>query len=112
MNRTNFAHASGVILDVCKGHGVWLDRGELQRVLDFVGDGGLAVARERERVKLAEEKRKVEEMKANLGTSAAPQPMFQINVRQTTDEESESAHLLGTLLKGALALVAGNVAHF
>jgi len=112
MNRTNFAHASGVILDVCKGHGVWLDRGELQRVLDFVGDGGLAVARERERVKLAEERRKLEEMKANLGTSAAPQPMFQINVRQTTDEERESAHLLGTLLKGALALVAGNVAHF
>src|SRR5690348_8892055 len=36
MNRSNFARSSGVILDVCKEHGVWLDRGELQRVLGFI----------------------------------------------------------------------------
>lgn len=112
MNRTNFAHASGVILDVCKGHGVWLDRGELQRVLDFVGSGGLAVARERERTRLAEEKRRLEVMKANVGASAAPQPMFQVNVHEPTEEERENAHLLGFFLKGALALAAGNLTHF
>ena len=29
MNRQNFARLSGVIVDVCKGHGVWFERGEL-----------------------------------------------------------------------------------
>lgn len=59
MNRTNFAHSSGVVLDVCKTHGVWLDRGELQRVLGFIESGGLTVAREREREQLVEEQRRL-----------------------------------------------------
>ena len=59
MNRSNFARSSGVILDVCKAHGVWLDRGELQRVLGFIESGGLTVAREREREALIEEQRRL-----------------------------------------------------
>lgn len=59
MNRLNFAHSSGVILDVCKTDGVWLDRGELQRVIGFVEAGGLSVAREREREQLVEEQRRL-----------------------------------------------------
>jgi Zn-finger nucleic acid-binding protein len=49
MNRLNFARRSGVILDVCKAHGVWLDHGELGRLVAFIDAGGLAVARERGR---------------------------------------------------------------
>jgi Zn-finger nucleic acid-binding protein len=45
MNRTNFGHRSGVIIDVCKGHGAWFDSGELRRVLLFVESGGLEKAR-------------------------------------------------------------------
>jgi Zn-finger nucleic acid-binding protein len=59
MNRVNFAHASGVILDVCKNDGVWFDRGELQRIVSFVEHGGLAVAREHEKEQLAEERRRL-----------------------------------------------------
>jgi Zn-finger nucleic acid-binding protein len=44
----NFGGTSGVIVDVCRGHGVWLDHRELERVLDFVRAGGLDRARERE----------------------------------------------------------------
>lgn len=58
MNRTNFGHASGIILDICKTDGLWLDRGELQAVLNFVESGGLTVARERgKEMEKAEEKR-------------------------------------------------------
>jgi len=64
MNRMNFAKSSGVILDVCKNDGVWLDRGELQRVLGFVDAGGMAVSREREKQKLAEEQRRLAAMQA------------------------------------------------
>jgi Zn-finger nucleic acid-binding protein len=48
MNRKNFAEISGVIIDVCKSHGVWFDSGELGRILKFVMGGGLLEARRRE----------------------------------------------------------------
>ena len=48
MNRVNFGRVSGVVIDLCKGHGVWLDQGELQRVLAFVAGGGLERMRESE----------------------------------------------------------------
>jgi len=64
MNRVNFSKSSGVILDVCKGDGVWLDRGELQRVVGFVEAGGLTIARERQRERLVEEQRRLTAMEA------------------------------------------------
>lgn len=48
MNRVNFAHASGVIVDVCTSHGTWFDSDELRRVLEFISAGGLEAARARE----------------------------------------------------------------
>jgi Zn-finger nucleic acid-binding protein len=48
MNRFNFAHTSGVIIDQCKSHGVWFDRDELQRVIDFLQAGGMEFARQRD----------------------------------------------------------------
>jgi Zn-finger nucleic acid-binding protein len=48
MNRVNFAHASGVIVDVCTNHGTWFDADELRRVLEFITAGGLEAARARE----------------------------------------------------------------
>ena len=52
MTRRNFAGASGVILDVCRKHGVWLDHSELEKVLAFIRDGGLDRARRVERERL------------------------------------------------------------
>jgi Zn-finger nucleic acid-binding protein len=48
MNRVNFAHTSGVIVDVCTKHGTWFDADELRRVLEFITSGGLEAARARE----------------------------------------------------------------
>jgi hypothetical protein len=48
MNRINFAHTSGVIVDVCTKHGTWFDADELRRVLEFITAGGLEAARARE----------------------------------------------------------------
>jgi Zn-finger nucleic acid-binding protein len=60
MNRENFGHRSGVIIDVCKGHGVWLERGELHAVLAFVDAGGLERARRMDDERRAEERRAFE----------------------------------------------------
>jgi Zn-finger nucleic acid-binding protein len=40
MNRQNFGRKSGIIVDVCRGHGIWFDLGELPRVLAWIQHGG------------------------------------------------------------------------
>jgi len=45
MNRQNFGRRSGVIVDQCPAHGVWLDDQELERIARFIAEGGLARAR-------------------------------------------------------------------
>jgi Zn-finger nucleic acid-binding protein/ribosomal protein L40E len=57
MNRVNYARRSGVVLDVCKEHGLWFDKDELRRVLNFVAGGGLDRARELEIEELKDAKR-------------------------------------------------------
>lgn len=57
MNRKNFAEASGVILDWCRGHGWWFDAHELERVLAFLEQGGL------ERARAAQHERRVQELR-------------------------------------------------
>lgn len=48
MNRKNFAKISGVIIDECGMHGVWLDAGELDKIRHFIADGGLESAQDAE----------------------------------------------------------------
>jgi Zn-finger nucleic acid-binding protein len=57
MNRQAFARISGVVVDVCRSHGVWFDPGELTQVVQFVESGGLARVREREREEQREQAR-------------------------------------------------------
>ena len=59
MNRSNFARSSGVIVDLCKDHGVWFDVGELPKIIEFIKSGGLDRVRRRERAELEEERRKI-----------------------------------------------------
>jgi Zn-finger nucleic acid-binding protein len=48
MNRVNFGAKSGVIVDRCKEHGVWLDGGELRRLFEWMKAGGKLLDQERE----------------------------------------------------------------
>lgn len=59
MNRINFARCSGVIVDVCKGHGTWFDRDELSRIVEFIRSGGLEASRAREKSEIEEERRRL-----------------------------------------------------
>ena len=40
MNRVNFGARSGVVVDTCKDHGIWLDGGELRRLMEWRKAGG------------------------------------------------------------------------
>ncbi len=74
MNRINFAKCSGVIVDVCKGHGTWFDRNELSRIVEFVRGGGLETSRAREKVEIDEARRQLqqEQLAADMHRSSIP----------------------------------------
>jgi len=55
MNRVNFSRVSGTVVDVCKGHGVFLDAGELHQIVVFLQSGGLDRARQQQIADLKEE---------------------------------------------------------
>ena len=44
MNRQNFGERSGVVVDRCKAHGVWLDSGEFRRLAEWMKAGGQILA--------------------------------------------------------------------
>lgn len=74
MNRINFARCSGVIVDVCKGHGTWFDRDELSTIVQFIRGGGLEVSRQKEKneIEFQRQQLRMEEMiAANRDSSAA-----------------------------------------
>ncbi len=52
MHRHNFRDVSGVIIDSCNAHGIWLDPRELERLAAFVRSGGLERAKQHESKRL------------------------------------------------------------
>jgi len=60
MHRLNFARCSGVIVDVCRAHGTWFDANELHRIVHFIRAGGLDRSRAKEKLELAEERRRLQ----------------------------------------------------
>lgn len=59
MNRSNFARASGVIIDLCKQHGVWFDRDELPKIIEFITGGGMRRAREKDKIVIQDERERL-----------------------------------------------------
>jgi len=68
MNRSNFARSSGVIIDLCKQHGVWFDSDELPRIIEFIEKGGLARSREKERIELEDERDRLRDERRRMST--------------------------------------------
>jgi Zn-finger nucleic acid-binding protein/RNA polymerase subunit RPABC4/transcription elongation factor Spt4 len=66
MNRVNFGRVSGTVIDVCRGHGTFLDAGELHAIATFIMDGGLDLARQREKDDLVDERHRLALLKAQI----------------------------------------------
>jgi Zn-finger nucleic acid-binding protein len=60
MNRMNYASRSGVIINVCRAHGIWLDRDGMREIIEFICAGGLDRARTLEKEELEAARREVE----------------------------------------------------
>ncbi|MBI5484610.1 MAG: zf-TFIIB domain-containing protein [Deltaproteobacteria bacterium] len=75
MNRVNFGAKSGVIIDRCKAHGVWLDGGELRHLMEWMKMGGQLLNQERqEQARLEELKRESEQRQKLAAYSSEPSP--------------------------------------
>jgi Zn-finger nucleic acid-binding protein len=87
MTRMNFGKHSGVLLDVCRVHGTWFDRGELDAVVAFVRAGGIE----------GEDETKAP---ANDAESRAAQAMLAVHLayqeRHVEEEQKELVHHLRT----------------
>jgi Zn-finger nucleic acid-binding protein len=95
MNRFNFAGCSGVILDLCKPHGVWFDADALRRIVEFIRAGGLDVARRQEQQSLEDERRRLERAQAADEVMRPMTPGFSIG---TPHHITSAADLLAHLL--------------
>ncbi len=63
MNRVNFGTRSGVIIDRCREHGIYLDGGELRQLLEWRRAGGQLLHEKARKAKAKEKKRKEDEQK-------------------------------------------------
>ena len=62
MNRVNFGRLSGAVIDVCRGHGAFLDAGELHQIVTFIQEGGLDRARTQKIEELREGERRLNDL--------------------------------------------------
>lgn len=72
MNRMNYAGRSGIVVGICRAHGIWLDRDEMRQIVEFIRTGGLDRARENEIEQLQRERRALdtEHRIANINDSS------------------------------------------
>ena len=96
MNRINFARCSGVVVDICKGHGTWFDREELSRIIEFIRGGGLDAARAKEKAALEEERRRLESLTSPRERSAI------IGLSESDDERHAGIASASSLLRHLL----------
>ena len=92
MNRVNFGTSSGVIVDRCREHGVWLDGGELRHLFEWMKAGGKLLQQEREKEQRKNEMRELEQEKRKLQSQAASGGSY---------AESSSSNLFGDTLRNS-----------
>lgn len=51
MRRINYGHRSGVVIDQCNQHGIWLDNGEITHLMEWKKAGGLLLHEQKKRNK-------------------------------------------------------------
>lgn len=77
MNRVNFGTNSGVIVDRCKEHGVWLDGGELRHLFEWMKAGGKLLQQEKEQERRRIETRELEQERRQAQRESATGGSYQ-----------------------------------
>lgn len=90
MNRINFGARSGVVIDRCKEHGVWLDAGELRQLSEWMKAGGKLLDKERKESRnkeelMLEERRRQRSRQSGTSTANDNFDRFDSSMRSETD---------------------------
>ena len=75
MNRKNFRRISGIIIDECGKHGIWLDAGELEKIRHFIADGGLDKSQDRD---IEETRNELRELATKVDQTAFTQKILHL----------------------------------
>lgn len=70
MNRVLYGYRSGVVVDSCGSHGIWLDGGQISHLMEWQRAGGRILANKRPVVKRPSSASGVESVKFSPGKSA------------------------------------------
>ena len=73
MQRRNYGHKSGVIMDACRDHGIWLDCDELPHILSWIRSGGLGRAKQKiaDAQRVEENTRRISKLPSGYGNSGS-----------------------------------------
>lgn len=66
MNRVAFGHRSGVVVDQCKAHGVWLDGGEITHLLEWKRAGGQLLDQQKQAELMLQKQRRPANPRADI----------------------------------------------
>jgi Zn-finger nucleic acid-binding protein len=91
MNRVNFARLSGTIVDVCRGHGTFLDAGELHQIVAFLRGGGMERTREHQLEELRQETQRLQALEARVRAREG------LTVRKPAWDRESFLHLVTSL---------------
>jgi Zn-finger nucleic acid-binding protein len=105
MNRVNFGARSGVIVDKCKKHGVWLDSGELRHLLEWVKSGGAILERQRAEEKRIEEEKQTKEKAREMAREYGERRSREGDMDEWLSDRREP-DLLGLLVRWAGKIMA------
>jgi len=99
MNRINFGSGSGVIVDKCRQHGLWLDGGELRQILEWTKAGGDLYHKQKQldnaQLELEQEKKNLQFRAIDANLSA----MRPVPYHESEKIELELLPLLGRFVK-------------
>ncbi len=96
MNRRQFAHGAGVVLDGCKGHGTFFDSGEFRKVVEFMKSGGLVKAAEIEQRRRAANQLEAarDRERAQLKYASSPSRYTNFESNDVSDVEAVASLIL------------------
>jgi len=66
MNRSLHGKRSGVVVDRCRDHGLWLDAGELRQLMEWARAGGALLDQERQAEEAVEQERRARDERRQL----------------------------------------------
>ena len=103
MVKQNYAHTSGVVIDVCGRHGIWLEADGLSRIVEWIQAGGLMRANQRA---MQEEAAENARQKAEVVAEAA---MIERNIHRQTLGDSGGFNFFGISIGRIIRMVLAGI---